>query len=150
MINSNGNKRLWYLSGGMQKFGAKEIDKSNNWRIYLSQEINKLSEGNITVCNPNTHWSFLTDPEEYTDREIMNLDIYKLRNSELVIYYNNDPYSRGSMVELGIAWERRIPIIVVSEEGEEIHPWVKCMAEKILPNFEELLWYVVDHYININ
>lgn len=150
MINSNGNKRLWYLSGGMQKFGAEEIDKSNNWRTYLADEIFKLSEGNIVAFNPNFHFSFATNPEEYTEREVMNLDIYKLRNSELVIYHNNDPYSRGSMAELGIAWERRIPILVVSEEGEEIHPWVRCMAEKIFPNFEELLWYVEAHYININ
>lgn len=149
MINSN-NKRLWYLSGGMQKFGKENFNESNDWRTYLSIEIGKLSEGTITAFNPNSHWSFLSNSDEYTDREVMNLDIHKLRNSELVIYFNNDPYSRGSMAELGIAWERRIPILVVSEEGEEIHPWVRCMAEKIFPNFEELLWYIDAHYININ
>lgn len=149
MINSN-NKRLWYLSGGMQKFGAEEIDKSNNWRIDLKNRIANISDGNILAFNPNEHFSMLTNPEDYTDREVMNLDIYKLRNSELVIYHNNDPMSRGSMIELGIAWERRIPILVVNDGDNELHSWVKCMAEKIFPNFEELLWYVDAHYININ
>lgn len=149
MIYSN-NKRLWYLSGGMQKFGKEEFDKSNDWREYLAEQIKNLSDGNILALNPNKHYNFSMNPEEYTEREVMNLDIYKLRNSELVIYFNNDPYSRGSMAELGIAWERRIPILVVNDGDNELHSWVKCMAEKIFPNFEELLWYVDAHYININ
>ena len=144
------NIRLWYLSGGMTKFGIEEYDKSNEWREYLKKTIFEISDGNIVCCNPNDHYNLATDKAEYTDREAMNLDIHKLRNSELVIYNNNDPYSRGSMIELGIAWERRIPIITINDDHTQIHSWVKDMSERIVENTEELIWYVQDHYINID
>ena len=147
MINSSSNKRLWYLSGGMQKFGAEEIDKSNNWREDLKNRISSISDGNILAFNPNEHFSMLTNPETYTDREVMNLDIYKLRKSELIIYSNNDPKSRGSMIELGIGYERQIPIFTLNEDNNEIHCWVKNISEKIFNSREELILYLQEHYV---
>ena len=143
----NGKVRLWYLSGGMEKFGKDEFNKSNDWREDLKEQITNLSEGHITAFNPNQHYSFHSDPSEYTDREVMNLDIYKLRQSELVIYNNNDPFSRGSMIELGIAVERRLPVFVLNEDHNPIHCWVNCLAEKIFDNREDMVLYLVDHYM---
>ena len=143
-------KRIWYLSGGMTRFGVNQFDESNNWRVEISRRIEDLSNGSVICFNPNLHWNLTTDPNEFTDREAMNLDIYKLRNSELVIYSNNDPLSRGSMIELGIAWERRIPIISFDEWENEIHPWLKSMSERIFNNRIQMLEYLNDHYIIIN
>ena len=143
-------KRLWYLSGGMTKFGKDEFYKSENWRQDLKEQIERISEGQIKAFNPNCHWSMLTDTSEFTDREAMNLDIYKLRNSELVIYANNDPYSRGSMIELGIAYERNIPIIALNETKDELHPWVSCLVERVFEDREDLVAYLIEHYINID
>lgn len=146
-MSNAGNKRLWYLSGGMTKFGKEEFYKSNDWRVDIKEQIENISEGYITAFNPNYHWSLLSDPDEFSDREAMNLDIYKLRQSELVIYSNNDPFSRGSMIELGIAWERRIPIFVLNEEKLEIHPWVQCFAEAVFCDREDLMLYLIEHYV---
>lgn len=141
-------KRLWYLSGGMTKFGKTYFDLSNEWRLDIKNALYEMSEGCIVAFNPNDHF-WLTD-EEFTDREAMNLDIYKLRNSELVIFNNNDPFSRGSMIELGIAWELKIPIIVLNEDKNELHPWVQNMGEAIFCNREDMLAYLRDHYICID
>lgn len=146
-------KRLWYLSGGMTKFGKEGFDESNNWRKRFQEKIAYLSNGEIVAFNPNAHFSCVTDPSEFTDREAMNIDIFKLRKSELMIYWNNDPFSRGSMIEFGIAWERRIPIITVNFEDKEIHPWVAAMSEKIITkdmDEEELFWYLEDHYMRLD
>lgn len=143
----NGKVRIWYLSGGMTKFGADRFYASNNWRVDLKEQIRNLSDGYIVGFSPNEHFNLMDDPESYDDREVMNLDIYKLRQSELVIYNNNDGYSRGSMIELGIAWERQIPIFVLDENNEDIHPWVSCMAERIFTDREDMMMYLSAHYI---
>ena len=150
MIHANGNTRLWYLSGGMTKFGTEEFNKSNCWRKEVKNIIEELSEHNILCLNPNDHYNLTTDKTEFTDMEAMRLDIYKLRRSELVIYNNNDPYSRGSMIELGIAWERGLPIITLNENNEELHPWVKDMSERIFDNKPDLINYLTQHYISID
>lgn len=142
--------RLWYLSGGMTKFGINDFDESNNWRKYLKDKVKDLSEGHVICFNPNEHWSMKDDPSEFTDREAMNLDIYKLRRSELVIFNNNDPFSRGSMIELGIAWERGIPILVLNNDNKELHPWVFEFAEKVFTDINNLLTYLEIHYLCID
>ena len=149
-MNNYKNTRLWYLSGGMTKFGKTDFDLSNEWRLDVKNALYKMSEGVIVAFNPNEHFSMVDNESDFTDREAMNLDIYKLRNSELVIYSNNDPLSRGSMIELGIAWERQIPIITLNEDNNEIHPWLKCFSEKIFTDREDMLAYLRDHYICID
>lgn len=143
-------KRLWYLSGGMEKFGKENFNESNDWRIRVKEKIADLSFYHITSFNPNEHYNMTSDPKEYTEREVMNLDIYKLRNSELIIYCNNDPYSRGSMIELGIGYERRIPIIVLNPNGNELHSWVKNIAERIFENEDDMVNYLSEHYISFD
>ena len=139
--------RLWYLSGGMTKFGVNQFDESNNWRMDLKDQIHNLSDGFISAFNPNDHFNLTDDPEEFTDREAMNLDIYKLRQSELVIFNNNDPFSRGSMIELGIAYERQIPIFVLNEDDNEVHCWVRDMAQRVFTDREDMMMYLNAHYI---
>ena len=150
MIRSSDNIRLWYLSGGMTKFGTDEFHRSNDWRKELKVLIEEMSGRHVTALNPNDHWNMNTDPNEFTDREAMNLDIYKLRKSELVIYNNNDPYSRGSMIELGIAYQLRLPILTLNEDKQEIHPWIRCLSERIFSNRTDLIVYLREHYIGID
>lgn len=150
MIHMSSTGRLWYLSGGMTKFGTEEYEQSNNWRKEFKDLIEDMSDGHILCFNPNEHWSMMSDPSEFTDEEAMKLDIYKLRRSELVIYNNNDPYSRGSMIELGIAWELGLPILTLNDVHEEVHPWVRCMSEKVFRNRVDLIMYLKEHYMGID
>ena len=143
-------KRLWYLSGGMTKFGKENFDESNNWRKRLAEKIVYMTDGEILLFNPNSHFNLTTDPSEFTDREAMNIDIFKLRRSELMIYCNNDPHSRGSMIEFGVALERNIPIITYNPDKNELHPWVTCLSQKIIEDEQELLWYLEDHYMRLD
>lgn len=142
-----------YLSGGMQKFGKADFDKSNAWRKYYKQALECCeSEYRVRVCNPNDYFNFYDEPQHKSEREVMNLDLYKLKHSDLVIINFNDVYSLGSMAEIAIAFDRGIPIIGFNEDEKSLHPkvlhpWQKCMCERIFTDIHEMLDYIEDIYL---
>ena len=77
----------------------------------------------------------------------MELDLHKLRNSNLVIVNFNDIYSLGSMAELAIAYDRCIPIIGLDIDKQELHPWQIEMCNRIFSDIDEMLDYVEDYYL---
>lgn len=138
-----------YLIGGMTKFGADNFDKGNKWRVYLKtklEECNSLFK--VNVVNPNDYYNFLDDSEYDSEREVMEFDLHKVRNSDLCICNFNDPTSLGSMSELAIAYDRRIPVIGLCENNEKLHPWQEEMITKKFDNIEALASYVIDYYLN--
>lgn len=138
-----------YLCGGMQKYGKENFDKSNDWRKYCKKALESC-EGiyGISVINPNDYFGFNSDQPQYKSQsEVMNFDLYKLRNSDLVIINFNDMYSLGSMAELAIAHERRIPIVGLDIDKQELHPWQVCMCERIFNDIDEMLDYIEDFYL---
>ena len=140
-----------YLAGGMGKFGKDEFDKSNNWRVYCQNVLNGIGENNdvgIITVNPNEYFSFRDDNPKYSSqREVMEFDIHKVRNSDLIIINFNDVYSLGSMAELAIAYDRRIPVIGLNIDNQELHPWQIEMCTRIFTDIDEMLDYVEWFYI---
>ena len=139
-----------YLAGGMGKFGKDEFDKGNAWRVYCKNTLEHF-EGTtykVRVINPNDYFNFVEEPPRYiSEREVMELDLNKLRNSDLVIINFNDMYSLGSMAELAIAYERRIPIIGLDVDIQVLHPWQWKMCNRIFYDIDEMLDYVEDFYL---
>ena len=137
-----------YLSGGMQKFGKADFDKSNEWRKYCKQALGRCeSEYRVRVCNPNDYFNFYDEPQYKSEREVMNFDLYKLKHSDLVIVNFNDIHSIGTQSEIAIAYDREIPIIGVADAKQTIHPWQACMCERVFDNMDEMLDYVEDFYL---
>lgn len=129
-----------YLSGGMTGMG----DNSKLWR---TDACDFFQRHNVKCFNPTIHY----DIEETTreiEKEAMEYDLYNLRISDLVIVNFNNPNSLGTMAEIALAYEKRIPIIGLNEEHNELHPWLFQMTNKIFDDLEDMLWFVVDHYIN--
>lgn len=138
-----------YLCGGMQKYGKENFDKSNTWRKYCKKILEDY-EGiyNVSAINPNDYFGFNSEPPQYnTQNEVMRLDLHKLRNSDLVIANFNDMYSLGSMAEIAIAYERRIPVIGLDLDKQKLHPWQICMCERIFNNIDEMLDYIKNFYL---
>lgn len=137
-----------YLSGGMQKFGKDNFEEGNKWRKYCKNALEICEcDYKVKVCNPNDLFNFKDEPQYKTEREVMNLDLHKLRNSDLVIINFNDIYSLGSMAELAIAYERRIPVIGLDVAKQELHPWQVCMCERIFNDVDKMLDYIEDFYL---
>lgn len=137
-----------YLIGGMMKF-ADNFKESNKWREYLKERLeNCIARYNVHVINPNDYYSFLPNKHKAdSEREIMEFDLNKVRNSKLCICNFNDVYSLGSMAELAIAYDRRIPVIGLCMHNENLHPWQNEMITKKFIDIEELALYVIDYYL---
>ena len=138
-----------YLCGGMGKFGKDNFEKSNTWRIYCKNTLENCEcEYSVKAINPNDYFNFVEEPPRYvSQREVMELDLHKLRNSDLVIANFNDMYSLGSMAELAIAYDRRIPIIGLDIDKQELHQWQIEMCNRIFTDIDEMLDYVEDYYL---
>lgn len=108
----------------MGLFGKERFDESNEWRLDIKRRVEENSNNKVKCCNPNDHFNFLDDYGYKTQREIMNFELHKIRNSNALIVNFNDPKSIGSACEMAVASENRIPIIGLCENGEEniIHP----------------------------
>ena len=117
----------------MGLFGKERFDESNEWRLDIKRRVEENSNNKVKCCNPNDHFNFLDDYGYKTQREIMNFELHKIRNSNALIVNFNDPKSIGSACEMAVASENRIPIIGLCENGEEniIHPWLKEFCERI-------------------
>ena len=139
-----------YLCGGMGKFGKEEFDKGNVWRKYCKTGLEDCDcDYKVHVVNPNNYFNFLDEPPRYkTQKEVMNLDLNKLRHSDLVIANFNDMYSLGSMSEIAIANDRGIPVIGLDVDKQELHPWQVEMCERIFDDIDEMLDYIEKFYLN--
>lgn len=140
-----------YLAGFMQKFEKKDFDESNYWRVHIKQELITLDHGKkVRVCNPNDYYSFYDNSPRYsTMREVMEFDLNKVRNSDLIIVNFNDLKSLGTMAELAIAYEHRIPVLglCTEESYSMLHPWQKEMSNRIFGDIDELINYVIEYYV---
>lgn len=138
-----------YLIGGMTKFGKDNFTESDLWRTYLKGLLeNCNSSYKVHVINPNDYYNFLDDSTYSSDREVMEFDLHKVRNSDLCVCNFNDPSSLGSMAELAIAYDRRIPVIGLCENDEKLHPWQEEMITKKFTDIEELALYVTKFYLD--
>ena len=138
-----------YLCGGMGKFGKENFAESNAWRVCCKMALEHC-ECNycVKVCNPNDYFNFVDEPPQYaSQREVMNLDLNKLRSSDLVIANFNDMLSLGSMSEIAIAYDRGIPIIGLDIGNQELHPWQVCMCERIFNDIDKMIEYIKDFYL---
>lgn len=138
-----------YTCGGMGKFGKENFNKGNVWRIYCKNVLEHYEcDYKVKVCNPNDYYNFIDEPPQYKSQlEVMKFDLNKLRDSNLVIANFNDMYSLGSMAELAIAHERRIPVIGLDIDEQTLHPWQVCMCERIFNDIDEMLDYIQDFYL---
>lgn len=137
-----------YLSGGMQKFGREDFDKGNNWRKYCKTALETCEcDYKVKACNPNDLFNFKDKPQYASQREVMKLDIHKLRQSDLVIVNFNDKWSLGTMSEIAIAYDRCIPVIGINPDNQDLHPWQECICERIFNNIDEMLDYIQDFYL---
>ena len=147
------NEYKIYLCGGMGKFGKDEFDKGNAWRVYCEKTLkdfmkNGCTDYKVKVHNPNYYYNFLQEPPIYDNpREVMEFDLNLVRRSDLIIINFNDMYSLGSMAELAIAYERRIPIIGLNVDKQNLHPWQVEMCSKIFNDIDKMLDYVEDFYL---
>ena len=135
-----------YLAGGMSNLSFQE---QNGWR----EKIKKFFEDyecdyRVKCINPVDYYNSFDGTTYDSDLEVMQFDLHKLKNSDLIIMNFNNMSSLGSMAELAIAWDRGIPVIGLNENEPLLHPWQYCMCSKIFNNLGDVLEYIANYYLD--
>lgn len=133
----------------MSNFGKDRFNKCNSWRELCKFKLeNYECDYKVKVTNPNDYYNFKEEIPAYdSQREIMEFDLHKVRNSDLIVVNFNDMHSLGTMAELAIAYEKRIPVMGLDVDKQNLHPWQIEMCNKIFSNIETLLYYIEDYYL---
>ena len=104
-------------------------------------------EKNASFFNPVDYYNF-EEKQHKSEREIMEFDLYNLRNSDLVIVNFNNIWSIGTAMELMLAKEMHIPVIGWNPNDEVLHPWLKECVTRLCDNLREAVEHVVSYYLN--
>lgn len=135
-----------YLSGAMSLLSFEEQSK---WRNNIMDEIkyNRECEKIVHFFNPVRYYNF-EEKQHKSEKEIMEFDLYNLRNSNLVVVNFNNPASIGTAMELMLAKEYHIPVIAFGVKDKEIHPWLLECCTRVCDDMREAVSHVVDFYLN--
>lgn len=139
-----------YLSGAM---GSLNFEEQSKWRQQIMDAIKYNYEcGRKPIFfNPVNYYNF-TEVRYRSEREVMEFDLNALRHSDLVIVnFNdpeNDPKSVGTISELAIAYELKIPIIGINSDGKELHPWLTEFTSRMCDSLREAVEHTVDFFLN--
>ena len=136
---------MFYLSGGITGLTDEE---AYEWRDWFEKKLKDLGD-TVRVFNPIRHFN-LSDVEDglVTDETVMDLELYRLRNSDFVIVNCLAPHSIGTNIEIGIALERRIPILALNEKNVPLHPWLQIAPLATFDNREDMLAFIDKHYVH--
>jgi nucleoside 2-deoxyribosyltransferase len=135
-----------YLSGGM---GNLSYEEQSKWRQQVIDAIkfNYECEKKAIFFNPVQYFNF-EDVRYKTQKEVMDFDLYNLKNSNLVVVNFNDPLSLGTCAELAIAYDMKIPIIGINKDKKGLHPWLESFCNRMCDSLKEAVEYVADFYLN--
>lgn len=121
-----------YLAGPMD--GLAYAD-AMNWRATLSvwlrpydiQALSPMRDQQVPADGVvrDVGECFYGSPAVFTERDLLDI-----RRSDLVLVNLNDQVkpSIGTAVEIGYAYALQKPIVLVAEEGTDIHPMVEYMT----------------------
>lgn len=136
-----------YLSGAMSGVSFEEQSK---WRKQIQDAIKYGDydyEKKPIFFDPTQYYNF-EEEKQKSEKEIMEFDLYNLRNSNLVVVNFNNPSSIGTAMELMLAKELNIPIIAFGVNNQQVHPWLLEACTRICDNLGECVSYIVEFYLN--
>lgn len=134
-----------YLSGGM--VGLEE-ESQTKWRNKVKGRLENCEcKYQVTCISPVDYYSYNRPYEYDSDREVMEFELHMVRKSDLLMVNFNKPESLGTMAEVAVAYEKRIPIIGINEGGYVLRPWQRDMCDKIFKNINTALNYIENFYL---
>ena len=134
-----------YLSGSMSGVSFEEQSK---WRNRVMDAINHQyeHEKKALFFNPVGYYNS-EERRHKSEKEIMEFDLYNLRNSDLVIVNFNNIWSIGTAMELMLAKEMHKPVIGWNSSNEELHPWLAECVTRLCDDLRETVEHVVEFYL---
>ena len=130
--------------------GNLSFEEQSKWRKNISEAIKTEgcdSEKKASVFNPVNYYNFEINSHK-SEKEIMEFDLYNLRNSNLVIVNFNDEKSIGTAMELMLAKEYNIPVIAFGINGKQIHPWLIESCTRVCDDMRGVVDHIIQFYLN--
>jgi hypothetical protein len=133
-----------YLVGPISRIGYQSAWL---WRDYAAR---KLAEHGVEAINPLRHTEELSESQclasEYPEwlwtqaRAIVHRSFYDVRRSQAVLanFRGAEERSIGSIAEVAVAYEHRIPVVLVVERGNpHDHPFLKELATVVTDDLNQ-------------
>lgn len=136
------NKINFYLAGAM---GGLSFEEQTGWRNKI---INAIKTRDLSSYFFNPPYYYQPNGSYHTtEREAMEFDLYRLRKSDVVIVNLDYPNSIGTIIEIAITKEHRIPVIALHTKNDELHPWLNECCTRICKNIDELIEHIINFYL---
>jgi len=131
-----------YLAGPIANLSHEQ---ASQWRLYVETALPEFEVFNPMVYNNDTENDNLPNYNG-TKRggEIWQIDKTNLENSDLILanFTGSEKVSIGTAVEIGMAVQLNIPIIVVMENNNiHRHPFICVPAEFVCDNLDKAIDY---------
>lgn len=136
-----------YLSG---KMSGCSLEEQLKWR---NQIINAIKYGDydydktVNFFNPPLYYSPSMN-EHLTESEVFNFDLYNLRKSDIVVANLDNVDSVGTIMEIAIAKELKIPVIAFCKDLKTLHPWLIECCTRICYDIRETVEHIVKFYLS--
>lgn len=138
-----------YLAGAMSGISYAAMQ---TWRKEVELVFNNMTDyghfDKIYFFNPVDKFGTAEHMSYANESFAFETDLRKLKESNMVICnLSTGIKSVGTNVELGVAYENHIPVIVYNPDKVELHPWQQMIANYVAENIESLLDVVHEYYL---
>ena len=141
-----------YLAGGMSGISEEE---QRGWRKDVQTEVFKyIPVRAVEFFDPTEYGDIQSNyfPNGQEAEEIsMRLDLRNLSEAKLIICnLSTNPASVGTNMELGIAHQLKIPVVIYNPSNAELHPWQKAISDFQTDDLELLAEIVTGYYMHLS
>jgi nucleoside 2-deoxyribosyltransferase len=134
---------LVFLSGAINlHYKNNEMQKSIEWREYLSKELEKLNIKCYNACENFDHIIV-----NYTNSSLVKQNLYYLKNSDLtVVNLDNILSSPGTIFELTYCYLNQKAVISFGDYKEITSPHILSCIDEYLENEDAVIKYIKNLY----
>ena len=125
-----------YISGKMTGLTKHDMD---SWRSDLADQIERELYMYARIVNPINYYNTIDSHTYDTDKEYVRWELRQAKNCKVIVVgWNKEQDSLGTMAEMTYAYANNIPIILYLYDTDsnevdffDIHPFVLHMSDKI-------------------
>lgn len=141
------NRDIIYLAGKMSGLSVEEMCRwRNEFKLKFKNHCKQEGIHNpFNIVSPTDFYSF-EEKKHKTEKEVMDYDLWLIKNSTLIVVNLDYPNSLGTAIEL-YEGNKHCGIPVIGFGTTENHPWIEeCVSIKF-NTMNEVINYIFEFYI---
>ena len=140
-------KDIIYLAGKMSGLSIEEMCRwRNEFKLKFKNRCKQeLIHNPFRIVSPTDYYSF-EEKKHKTEREVMDYDLWIVRNSKLIVVNLDYPNSLGTAIELYEA-NKHCGIPVIGFGAVVNHPWIEECVNVKFDTMDEVVDYIMEFYV---